>query len=126
MDLLLDTHVFLWWDSGDAQLGTAARKAIADPSNGIFVSAASVWEIAIKRQIGRLFYTGSPTAAIVQNGFVPLPILPDHAERVETLPQLHRDPFDRMLVAQALSTSMTFVTADNAIVGYPVPTLWAR
>ncbi len=126
MDLLLDTHVFLWWDSADPQLGTAARNAIADPDNTVFVSAASVWEIAIKRQIGRIFYTASPSAAITQNGFVPLPIIPEHAEHIETLPALHKDPFDRVLVAQARLTSMTLVTADSAVAAYPVATLWAR
>ena len=126
MDLLLDTHVFLWWDSDLPELGPNARSAIRDPANTVFVSAASVWEIAIKRRLGRLPFEGSPTANVARNGFVPLAILPEHAERVGDLPLLHTDPFDRLLIAQAQFESLTLVTVDEKIRPYPVAQLWAR
>ena len=126
MDLLLDTHVFLWWDATPEEIAEAALAAIRSPENSVFVSSASVWEIAIKRQVGRLGFSGSPVEAIARNGFLPLPILPQHAERAGALPLLHTDPFDRMLVAQAQFASMTLVTADRKIAGYPVAQLWAR
>lgn len=126
MDLLLDTHVFLWWDATPDAIADAARAAIRDPENSVFISAASIWEIAIKRQIRRLRFSGSPLHAIERNGFLPLPISPKHAERAGTLPLLHSDPFDRMLVAQAQLASMTLVTADRKIVPYSVAQLWAR
>jgi PIN domain nuclease of toxin-antitoxin system len=126
MDLLLDTHVFLWWDSDLPKLGAAARSAIRDAANNVFVSAASVWEIAIKRQLGRLPFVGSPVANIARNGFLQLPISPVHAEHVGSLPLLHTDPFDRILIAQAQTAGMTLVTADRRIAAYPVAQLWAQ
>lgn len=125
MDLLLDTHVFLWWDAGARQLNDAAAAAIADAENSVFVSAASIWEIAIKRQLGRLSFKGSPTVAIGRNGFLSLPILPLHAEQAAALPALHTDPFDRMLVAQAQIDSLSIVTADRKVSAYSVSQLWA-
>lgn len=125
MDLLLDTHVFLWWDSDLPELGMAARSAISDASNNVFISAASIWEIGIKRRIGKLPFVGSPVANIGRNGFLPLPILPVHAECAGDLPLHHRDPFDRMLIAQAQIGGMTLVTADRQIAPYPVAQLWA-
>jgi len=126
MDLLLDTHVFLWWDAGADKLGEAARAAIADPDNAVFVSAASIWEIAIKAAKGKLSYGGSPGAAIAANGFLPLPITVAHAESAGALTWAHPDPFDRMLVAQARTDSLVLVHADGVIAGYPVPQLWAK
>ncbi len=110
MDLLLDTDVFLWWDSRSPSLG----------------SAASVWEIAVKARLGRLSFTGSPSAAIGSNGFTPLPILPEQAEASAALPDIHQDPFDRILVAQALARRFVLVTADRKIRQCDVPVLWAR
>lgn len=115
MDLLLDTHVFLWWDSGDARLDVSVHAAIANPANQVFVSAASVWEIAIKAKLGKLSFAGSPTAAIDSNGFRALPILPIEAELAGNFTWAHADPFDRLLVAQATQRSLTLVTADAAI-----------
>lgn len=127
MDLLLDTHIFLWWDRRDPQLSTAVQAAIADPRNRVFISAASVWEIAIKSAKGKLTYSGSPCAAIGANGFLALPIAPDHAEQAGRLAWGHSDPFDRMLVAQAQLLTMTLVHADTIIAGFrPVAQLWAR
>jgi PIN domain nuclease of toxin-antitoxin system len=126
MDLLLDTHVFLWWDGDDRRLGAPARIAIADPANRVFVSAASVWEIAIKRARGKLRLTGSPVAAISRNGFLPLAITPEHAEAVDGLRWDHTDPFDRMLVVQSRIQSLVLVHADPRIREYRgVTQLWA-
>jgi PIN domain nuclease of toxin-antitoxin system len=126
MDLLLDTHAFLWWDTSSSELGQEASAAIAHPNNRVFVSAASAWEIAIKRKLGRLDYTGSPSQAIEANGFTSLPITAQQAELVETLAPIHRDPFDRLLIAQSLDRKLVLVTADGQIKQYPVALLWAR
>lgn len=126
MDLLLDTHAFIWWDSDNPSLGRGAAAAIADPGNRIFVSAASVWEIAVKARLGRLVFAGSPSAAIGSNGFTSLPILPEQAEAAADLPDVHQDPFDRILIAQALARRLVLVTADQKIRQYAVPVLWAR
>jgi PIN domain nuclease of toxin-antitoxin system len=127
LNFLLDTHVFIWWDQRNSALNARARAAIEDPRNNIFVSAASVWEIAIKRRTGKLTFDGSASAAIGANGFLELPILPLEAEQAGDLVWRHGDPFDRMLVAQAIGQRMTFITADEAIRGLDaVPRLWAR
>ena len=126
MDLLLDTHVFLWWDSNDTRLGLSARAAIASAANQVFVSAASIWEIAIKARLGKLAFAGSPTAAIDSNGFRALPILPIEAESAGNLAWSHADPFDRILVTQAERRSLTLVTADAAIRDHSaLALLWA-
>ena len=125
MNLLLDTHVFLWWDDANPKLGQDAARAIADPGNLVYVSAASVWELVLKRQTGRLVLSRSPGAAIERNGFLALPISAAHTERTGVLPPLHRDPFDRLLVAQAQLESLTLVTADAKVAAYPVAQLWA-
>ncbi len=127
MILLLDTHVFLWWDSAHRSLSAEARASIETADNRVLVSAASVWEIAIKRRLGKLAFSGSPTAAIGANGFEELAILPIDAEHAGELPWRHADPFDRLLVAQAARLGATLVTADAAVRGYGrVPLLWAR
>jgi PIN domain nuclease of toxin-antitoxin system len=118
VDLLLDTNVFLWWDAASPDLAAACRAAIADPSNRIFVSAASVWEIGIKRQTGKLRFGGSAVEAVRKNGFLELPILGRDAELAAALDWKHADPFDRLLVAQAQVGSLTLATADRAIRGF--------
>ena len=126
MNVLLDTHVFLWWDSQDEALNEATRALIADPVNQVFVSAASIWEIAIKRRLKKLDFCGSAVAAIGANGFHELPILPADAENAGALEWQHNDPFDRLLVAQARRLTFTLATADAAIRGYPsVAQMWA-
>jgi PIN domain nuclease of toxin-antitoxin system len=115
VDLLLDTHVFVWWDAVSPNLGAACRAAIADPSNRVFVSAASVWEISIKRRTGKLAFSGSAVDAVRKNGFLELPILGRDAELAAALDWKHADPFDRLLVAQAQVGSLTLATADRAI-----------
>lgn len=126
MDLLLDTHVLLWWDQGDTRLSPQARRAIADARNRVYVSAASPWEIAIKARKGKLRFTGSPVALIDANGFLPLAISPVHAEAAGTLPWTHRDPFDRVLVVQAQREQLVLVHADPIIRSFDGLTqLWA-
>ena len=126
MNLLLDTHALLWWDEEPTLLGETARAAIRDQNNAVFVSAVSVWEIAIKQKQGRWHFSGSPATMIAKNGFSPLSITPQHAERAGGLPLLHGDPFDRMLIAQAQIEGLTLVTVDQKIRLYPVAQLWAR
>jgi PIN domain nuclease of toxin-antitoxin system len=126
MILLLDTHVFLWWDSKYAALSADTKALIADPANRVLVSAGSIWEIAIKRRLGKLNFDGSPTAAIAANSFEELPILPRDAEEAGGLAWAHTDPFDRLLVAQARRLAATLVTADTAVRDYgKVALLWA-
>lgn len=122
MNLLLDTHALLWWLAG-TELDEVATDAIADPANLVYVSAASIWEISIKRALGKLTVDGSISAAATENGFTPLPVDAAHAEAVAQLPDLHRDPFDRMLVAQALHERLTIVSRDVAVAAYDVPVL---
>jgi PIN domain nuclease of toxin-antitoxin system len=126
VDLLLDTHVLLWWDQGDTRLSPQARTAIADARNRVYVSAASPWEIAIKARKGKLRFTGSPVALIDANGFLPLAISPVHAEAAGALPWTHRDPFDRVLVVQAQREQLVLVHADPIIRSFDGLTqLWA-
>jgi PIN domain nuclease of toxin-antitoxin system len=126
VNLLLDTHVFLWWDSQDKSLNADTRALIADPANQIFVSAASIWEIAIKRRLKKLDFRGSAVGAIGANGFHELPILPIDAENAGALGWQHNDPFDRMLVAQARRLTFTLATADPAIRAYAnIAQMWA-
>src|SRR3954464_6378048 len=107
--LLVDTHALLWWLTDDPALSAAARAAIADPENEPAVSAASIWEIAIKRSIGKLSAPDDLPKTIIAEGFTMLPIDAEHAWRVRELPLHHRDPFDRLLIAQALAQRIPVV-----------------
>ena len=127
MNLLLDTHVFIWWDQQNSVLNTGVRSAIEEPRNNVFVSAAAVWEIAIKRRLGKLIFHGSASAAIGANGFHELAIRPHEAEQAGDLSWPHSDPFDRLLVAQAMSQGLILVTGDETIRALDgVAQLWAR
>ena len=122
MRLLLDTHVFLWATAEPGRLAPSVRQALTAPTNSILVSVASVWEIAIKRALGRLdFPLEELDAILARAGFEPLPIAPGHAVAAGGLPRLHADPFDRMLIAQCLTDSLTLVSEDAAIATYDVP-----
>ena len=123
MKLLLDTHAFLWWDSDDDHLLESFRSAIASPQNQVFISAVTVWEIAIKRSLGKLIFGRGLGKAVEDHGFTALPITVEHAEWAGSLPQLHRDPFDRLLVAQAQLEGLVLVTVDDQILKYAVPHL---
>ena len=126
MRLLLDTHALLWWLADDARLGRRAREAIAAPANLVFVSAATAWEIAVKRALGRLVAPGDVEEWLTKNDFRPLPIQIAEAVASAELPPHHRDPFDRLLVAQARIGGMTIVTSDEHIGGYEVSVLSAQ
>lgn len=127
MRLLLDTHAFLWFVSGDERLSQPARRAIERAGAEVHLSAASVWEMAIKSSLGRL-KLGAPlevyVAEKVTEGFRILPVEWRHAAAVERLPHHHRDPFDRLLIAQALTEKMTIVTGDAAFRSYDATLLW--
>jgi PIN domain nuclease of toxin-antitoxin system len=122
VELLLDTHVALWWLAG-ARLDADAVAAIAAPGNRVVVSAASLWEANVKRAIGKLETAADLSAALAESGFDELPVRWSHAERLLALPAHHRDSFDRMLVAQALVEDLTVVTRDAAFAPYGVAVL---
>jgi PIN domain nuclease of toxin-antitoxin system len=121
LKLLLDTHILLWWLAAPEDLLPDAHAAIASRRNEAFVSAASVWELSIKQGLGKLALPGDPTAAIEAAGFTLLPISATHGWKAGSLPPHHRDPFDRMLVAQAACEGMVLVTRDADIPRYGVP-----
>jgi PIN domain nuclease of toxin-antitoxin system len=118
MNLLLDTHILLWWLADDLRLGDSIRDAIVDPSTRVLISAASVWEIGIKQSIGKLTVPESILLIIEGEGFEELPITARHAELAARLPAHHRDPFDRMLIAQAVLEGLILVTSDRQIEAY--------
>ncbi|EAR23335.1 type II toxin-antitoxin system VapC family toxin [Nitrococcus mobilis] len=120
MDILLDTHVLLWWLSDDPRLSAKARNLIADPANAITVSAATAWEIAIKQGLGKLMFDGDLEQAVREQDFQMLPITFAHTAQIGQLPEIHRDPFDRMLVAQARSENLALLSADPHVARYPV------
>jgi PIN domain nuclease of toxin-antitoxin system len=128
MRLLLDTHAFLWWVTDDDRLSAAARASIGASDSQVFVSAASAWEIITKVRIGRLPLHGPVDGFIArhleENAFQPLAITMRHTFELEAMPDLHRDPFDRMLIAQALAEDMPLVTGDHEIRAYPISTIW--
>ena len=113
--MLIDTHIFLWLESGSPKLADALRERHVNSHERLFVSAASFWEIAIKRRAGKLIFTGSPRAAAKAAGYIELPIDAADAELAGALIWAHRDPIDRVLVAQCLNRAMALVTADAAL-----------
>lgn len=125
MDVLLDTHVFLCWLAEDARLSETMRAHVANPSNQPVVSAASAWEVAIKQALGTLRLDGDLEESAERCGFRLLPVNFAHAAEVRTLPALHRDPFDRMLIAQARVENLPLLTADRRLAAYPANLLCA-
>jgi PIN domain nuclease of toxin-antitoxin system len=128
LDLLLDTHAFLWWLAGDTALSTPARTAIEETANTVFVSAASAWEIAAKFRIGKLPGAASIaadlTGVLAAQGFLRLPISFAHGQAAGALAGPHRDPFDRMLMAQAMLDDMVLVSNEQRFDSYGVRRLW--
>lgn len=122
--LLLDTHTLLWWLAGDKALSISARRLIADPTTEPLVSTASIWEIAIKRSLGKLTAPEDLPEQISKQGFGWLAVEPPHAWKVRELPWDHRDPFDRILIAQALIERLPVVTKDPRFRGYGVTVHW--
>ena len=121
MKLLLDTHVILWAAGEPAKLSGAARGVLLDEANSLFFSAASLWEVVIKRGLGRDDFRVDPIRLrrlLVMNGYADLPITSDHVLALEQLPPLHRDPFDRILIAQARAEGMLLVTVDAQVAEY--------
>ena len=119
MRILLDTHLLLWWLASSRQLSRQAEQIIADPENEVYVSAASIWELSIKEALGRIH--GNPIeieAALEPSGFIPLPITGKHAAHVSQLPLYHRDPFDRILIAQSMVEPLKFLTHDRPLAQY--------
>lgn len=123
MRILLDTHVFLWWLRDDRRLGARVRAAVSAPRSEILVSAASIWEAAIKAALGKLAVDGDLVAEIAANGFSELPISARHAQVAGGLPRHHDDPFDRLLVAQASVEGLVLATADGRFDAYGVAIL---
>jgi PIN domain nuclease of toxin-antitoxin system len=122
MKLLLDTHLLLWVAGAPRRLSPAARKLINDPASDLLFSAASLWEIAIKRGLGRSDFRADPRLlrrGLIENGYSELAISGEHALAVDSLPRLHKDPFDRMLIAQAMVEGVTLLTADPRLTEYP-------
>lgn len=122
MRLLLDTQLLLWAAYMPACISPAAQALIEDRGNQLLFSPASLWEVVIKRGLGRADFRADPRAlrrGLVENGYDELPITSEHALAVELLPPLHKDPFDRLLVAQSLTEGLTLVTADTQLAGYP-------
>jgi PIN domain nuclease of toxin-antitoxin system len=121
MELLLDTHAFLWWMEGGSALSAQALAAIESPASTVYLSAASAWDISIKHAKGRLETPNDLTGALDASAFRELPVTVEHAEAVGSLPQHHVDPFDRILVAQAKVEGLTIITRDPALAAYGVP-----
>ena len=128
MRVLLDTHALLWWLAGDKHLSRKARALIADEDNAVYVSAASAWEVSTKYRLGKL-----PDADVLatdfirhvaRQGFIGLDITLDHAQRAGALPGPERDPFDRMLIAQAQAENLTLVSIERAFDGYGIARAW--
>ncbi len=128
MKLLLDTCTFLWIVSGAQQLTSRVREAFANPDNEIYLSAVSAWEITVKHDLGKLPLPRSAADFVpeerARHAIAALPLSESEALAVAKLPRLHRDPFDRMLVCQAVMGGLTLVTPDPLVTQYPVPTLW--
>ncbi len=124
MKLLLDTHLLLWAAGEPKRLSKPARRLIDDPDNELLFSAASLWEVAIKRRLGREDFKVDARLlrrGLLDNGYSELPIISDHVVATESLPMLHRDPFDRILVAQATVEGVTLLTIDSLVSQYAGP-----
>ena len=124
---LLDTHTAIWFFNGDEALSETAKQTILDASNNKYLSMTSAWELAIKIGIGKLDFAGRAAGfmrLVENNGFTLIPITTSHLTTYESLPFIHRDPFDRLLVATAITEQMTIITADENIARYDVPKVW--
>ena len=129
MKVLLDTHAFLWWIADDPALSAVAREVISDGANDVYLSAVSVWEIAIKARAGRLTVFSDNLDLFVErhvreSSFLPLPITLAHSSKIHTLSNHHRDPFDQMLVAQSLVEGFPIISVDKMIHSYDVDVIW--
>lgn len=125
MNILLDTHVLLWWLNNDPSLSRKARNAIADGKNLVFVSAVSIWEIRIKEALGKLEIPPDFKSVLDQQPFENMDVTAEHAHAIKDLPPYHRDPFDRMLITQTKVEGFTLVTRDTHLKKYRIPLLAA-
>jgi PIN domain nuclease of toxin-antitoxin system len=128
MKLLLDAHAFIWWDDNPQRLGSAAQAACFDVNNALFVSAATLWELQVKTMIGKLTLRRALKQMVSdqeqRNGLQILPVTAEHVYQLSGLPSYHKDPFDRLLVAQAQIEGCHLVTQDREISRYPVQIVW--
>ncbi|MGG6263828.1 type II toxin-antitoxin system VapC family toxin [Leptolyngbya sp. AN03gr2] len=127
MKILLDTHIFLWFISGDSQLTVSTRDAIRDPDNEVYLSVVSIWEVIVKYQLGKLPLPSHPATYLPQqreaHQIINLDLGESSVIQLENLPSLHRDPFDRMLICQASYHNLVIATVDPAIRTYPITTI---
>ena len=128
MRLLLDTHAFIWWDEDDSRLSDKARRALADPKNSVHLSLASVWEMQIKLMLGKLTLQAQLSELLTdreeRNGLMIEDITREDIFALESLPPLHRDPFDRIIAAQALRGDYDVITHDDEVRGYGIKVFW--
>ena len=127
MNVLLDTHVLVWWEAKQTKFTPEVVQIITDPANRILVSDISFWEIVIKGLAGKPMIRGSIHGLMIRqaaNGLIPLPIKIDHILGIDLLPMIHRDPFDRLLIAQAIAEPTTLISADGVFSRYPVTVVW--
>jgi PIN domain nuclease of toxin-antitoxin system len=122
--LLIDSHTFLWWSDASSLLSNSARAAIGDPANEVLISIAALWELIIKVSSRKLTLPVDIETMVGRQGFSVLAINFDHLRRVEALPLLHKDPFDRMMIAQALAEGIPVATAGNRFAAYGVQVIW--
>jgi len=122
--LLIDSHAFLWWSGASPALGAAARNAIGDPANEVLISIAALWELMIKASSGKLNLPADLETMVTRQRFSVLPISFVHLRRTGTLPRVHRDPFDRMMIAQALAEGIPIATGDPVFAAYGVQIVW--
>lgn len=126
MKFILDTHLLLWWLAGSPKLPASARGLIADPGNTVFVSAVSLWEIWLKQSLGKLKLPSNFQEVLAGESFEHLPLAGSHTIELARLPWRHRDPFDRMLIAQARTCKLQLLTADETIASYGDPVLLSK
>ena len=124
MRLLVDSHAFLWWSEASPHLSRAARTAIADPANEVMISVAALWELTIKVSSGKLNLPEDLEMMVISHQFSVLPITFRHLRHLAILPRRHRDPFDRMMVAQALAEGIPIATSDRVFASYGVQIVW--
>jgi PIN domain nuclease of toxin-antitoxin system len=127
MNLLIDTHVFLWWDSQPEKIPTTTLSVLEDPDNIVWLSLVSIWEVQIKTQMGKLVLNNSLDNLVQQqqqNGIQLLPIKLNHILALQPLPYYHKDPFDRLLIAQSVAENLICVSADSVFKQYNIPILW--
>jgi PIN domain nuclease of toxin-antitoxin system len=123
MNAILDTHILLWWLDNPTLIKDNARSVISERSNNIFISSITIWEIVIKKSLGKLKIPNNLAEVIKNNRFLYLPIKPEHAFALEDLPDYHRDPFDRMLIVQSICERFTLITRDKQILHYQINSL---